>query len=282
MSISIRPLSDPDLECADAILKSAFGGTSSRLFDLQMNRQIQPDGWFLALQQERPVGIVGATNYGAYAYVGMMGVHREAQRQGVGLALMQFLLGWLDRQQVPLTVLDASQAGQPMYEKLGFVPYDETLSFQHIGGFPSARPLAHVELLSVQELDALVEFDSDIFGANRSKVLQVLLEAFPKRAFMLLDKHDHITGYLCAQKSKLGPWISRSLEDAELLLRAAMTLPFEESISIVVPSINLEAIDLLGRYGFEKVRTNRHMGRGQAFAPSQRRIIYGQTSLSLG
>ena len=78
MSISIRPLADPDLEAADTIIKLAFRTSISRINDLQLYRRIQPDGWFVATQQEHPVGMVGATNYGAVAHVGLMAVHPDA------------------------------------------------------------------------------------------------------------------------------------------------------------------------------------------------------------
>ena len=48
MSLSIRSLSEDDLENADAILKSAFQSSDSRLIDLHMYCEIQPEGWFLA------------------------------------------------------------------------------------------------------------------------------------------------------------------------------------------------------------------------------------------
>jgi hypothetical protein len=55
MSLSIRSLSEDDLESADAILKSAFQSSDSRLVDLHLYRKIQPDGWFLAVQNGTPV-----------------------------------------------------------------------------------------------------------------------------------------------------------------------------------------------------------------------------------
>src|SRR5512136_748548 len=113
MNISIRPLVDSDLERVDAILKLAFQGSASRLGELRLYRQIQPDGWFVATREDLPVGMVGATNYETFAHVGFMAVHPQAQRQGVGLALMQFLLARLEKQ-VPLVVLDSSAAGRPL------------------------------------------------------------------------------------------------------------------------------------------------------------------------
>jgi ribosomal protein S18 acetylase RimI-like enzyme len=282
MSVSIRPLADPDLKAADTIIQLAFRSPVSRLHDLQLYRKIQTDGWFVAAQQEHPVGMVGATNYGAFAHVGLMAVHPDVQRQGVGLALMQFLLARLEQQHVPLVTLDASEMGRPLYEKLGFVPYDETLIFQRQGNFTGVERRANVQSISSRELDELVQWDGTVFGANRYKVFQALLTYFPERAFMLRDETGQIAGYLFAQGNRIGPWVMRPSQDAESLLQAAMALPYEDTASVAVPAVNQEAIALLQRHGFEQVRANRHMGRGRGEPPGQRKQIYAQASLALG
>jgi predicted N-acetyltransferase YhbS len=281
MTTSIRLLTDTDFESADEILKLAFGGFASRIHELRLYRQMQPDGWFLALQEERPVGMVGAINYGAFAYIGLMAVHPNVQRQGVGLALMQFLLARLDQQHIPLVLLDASKAGRPLYEKLGFVSHDESLAFQRDNTTALKRP-SQVQLMSAQDLDELAEWDATFFGANRRKVLQALLGAYPERAFMLRNEAGQVDGYLFAQKNRIGPWIMRQPYNAEALLQAALSLPYDEKVSVVVPSVNQEAVDLLGRYGFEQGRSNRHMMRGLGGHPSQRRRIHAQTSFAVG
>ena len=282
MTISIRPLADTDLETADTIIKLAFRSSVSRLHDLHLYRKIQPDGWFLASQQEHPIGMVGSTNYGAFAYAGLMAVHPDGQRQGVGLALMQFLLARLDQQHVPLVLLDASEIGRPLYDKLGFVAYDETLMFQRPSNFAVLDRPSNIQSISARELDELVQWDTTIFGTNRRKVLQALLAVFPERAFMLRDETGQVAGYLFAQKSRIGPWVMRQSHNAETLLQAALALPYEETVSVVVPSVNQEAIELLQCYGFEQIRANRHMGRGRGEPPGQRKKIYAQTSLAVG
>jgi ribosomal protein S18 acetylase RimI-like enzyme len=282
MSISIRELVDADLETADAILKLAFRGSTSRLYDLQLYRHIQPDGWFVASQEEQLIGMVGATNYGTFAHVGLMAVHPAAQRQGVGIALMQFILARLEEQQVSEVWLDASVAGRPLYDKLGFVAYDETFLFQRNN--PSAIPeqSPHIQILSKRELDELIPVDTDVFGANRRKVFQVLVEAFPERAFMQRDEAGRLLGYIFAQNNRIGPCVMLQSGCAEELLRAALALPYEEPITVTVPAVNLEALKLLQRFGFERVRINRHMGRGINGPHGQREKIYAQTSLALG
>jgi len=282
MTISIRDLVDADLEMADAILKLAFRSSISRLYDLWLYRQIQPDGWFVASQEEHLIGTVGATNYGAFAHVGLMAVHPDVQRQGVGFALMQFILARLEQQQVPKVLLDASEIGRPLYDKLGFVAYDETFVFQRNSNFAIRERTPHIQTLSVRELDELVQWDTDVFGANRRRVFQVLLDVFPERAFMQRDEEGRLMGYVFAQKNRIGPWVMLQSCNAEELLRAALVLPYEETISVTVPAVNREAIELLQRYGFERVRTNRHMGRGVSGPPGQRQKIYAQTSLAVG
>ena len=72
-------------------------------------------------------GIVGAYNYGPCASIGMMAVHPQAQRQGIGYILMRSLVKHLDGQGVPLLFLEASAAGQRLYPSLDFEPDGETL-----------------------------------------------------------------------------------------------------------------------------------------------------------
>jgi ribosomal protein S18 acetylase RimI-like enzyme len=282
MNISIRDLVDADLETADAVLKLAFRSSASRLHDLWLYRQIQPDGWFVASHEGKFIGMVGATNYGAFAHVGLMAVHPEVQRHGVGLALMQFLLARLEQQQVPMVLLDASQVGHSLYDKLGFVAYDETFVYQRPSNITVFVRTPHIQPISVRELDELVQWDTGVFGANRRKVFQVLLDVFPERAFLQRDADGRLIGYLFAQKNRIGPWAMFQSCNAEELLQAGLALPYEETISVTAPSVNREAIELMQRYGFERVRTNRHMGRGIGEPPGQRQKIYAQTSLAVG
>ncbi len=282
MNIFIRPLADADLQAADAMITSAFRSPVSRLRDLQLYRRIQPDGWFLASGCEQPVGMVGATNYDVFAYVGLMAVRPDAQRQGVALALMRFLLTELDRQRIPLILLDASEAGHLLYKKLGFVAYDETLVFERHGRFAMPERPSRIEPISDRELDELVQWDKAVFGAYRRKVFEVLLDVFPGRAFMLRNERGQIMGYLFAQRSRIGPWVALEPHGAEALLQAALTLPYEEAVSVVAPAANQKGTELLQRYGFRRIRTNRQMGKGAGRPPGQRKKIYAQTSLAVG
>jgi len=55
--------------------------------------------------------------------LGLLCVHREAQRQGVGAALVQWGLDRSIEGKLPV-YLEASTAGFPLYQKLGFSKID--------------------------------------------------------------------------------------------------------------------------------------------------------------
>ncbi len=281
MPISIQPLSDSDLDAANTILQAAFQRSDNWIPDLQMCRSLQPDGYFLASKNGMPVGMVGAIIYSDYAYVGLMAVHPASQNQGIGRALMEYLLAWLERRGVPLVKLDASPAGQPLYEKLGFMAVDQVMIFQWLDHHPISGQSPQVYPLSPDVLDDLAESDTQAFGTDRTRLLRALLDIYPDRAFLLQEK-GQINGHLIAQRTRIGPWVMQDVDVAGPLLQAALSLSYDRPPVVAVPGENWEAIALVRQYGFELVRTNMHMARGSDKQRGERYRIFGQTSLFLG
>lgn len=282
MTISIRILSDADLEAADVILSSAFHRAESWLPELRLFRCLEPDGVFLACMDENPAGMVATILYSDYAHVGLMGVHRDFQRQGVGIALMQYVLDRMHQQQVPVVRLDASRSGQPLYESLGFVPFDEVYVLQRQKQLREYHVPPGLQIVTAQTLDLLTDSDTEAFGADRSRLLQTLLKTYPGRAFMQRDKQGYVDGYLFVQEKRIGPWVMPGNADPEPLLQAALSLPFPGVVSVVVPAENPGAVALLRKHGFKIVRVNRHMACGASAPAGLRHLIFGQTSLSMG
>jgi ribosomal protein S18 acetylase RimI-like enzyme len=282
MTVSIRTISEADLEPANEILGSAFQRAENWIPELHLFRFLQPDGVFLASSDGIPAGMVASIIYSDYAYVGLMGIHQDFQRKGLGLALMEHLLAWMEEQKVPLVKLDASPAGQPLYEKLGFVPLDEVYVFQRQAGRLDVQRPKGIELITHQHLDLIAASDTQAYGADRSRLLCALLKLYPERAFLTQDAQKQVTGYLIAQTKRIGPWIMIESNDAEQLLLAALSLPFTGKVSVITPANNTDAVSLLKRYGFEIVRVNRHMAYGPGTFNGQREKVYGQTSLSFG
>jgi ribosomal protein S18 acetylase RimI-like enzyme len=281
MAIELHTLTSATLDAADAVLVAAYGGTSRRA-RLANYLRLQPGGWVLAEFDGAVAGVAGATNYGPFAYIGLVGVSPAYQRRGVALAMMHYLLGWLAANGNPPVMLDASPAGAPLYEKLGFADDDHTVSFVRDKPAPLPPHAPAVRRLAPEDLPAVAAFDAPIFGADRSAVLKLLLNEIPQRAFVLHDPGGAVSGYLFAQDDKLGPWAAATPTAAEALLGAALTLDYAAGPYVLATSSNTQAAALLRRYGFSATRALRHMRLGGEQPPGQLACMYGRASFAIG
>jgi predicted N-acetyltransferase YhbS len=282
MNITIRELTEADDEQANDLLNLAFQSSTNRLNDLRLYRRLQPDGWFAACLDGRLIGTVGAVSYGMVAHVGFMTVHPDLQGQGLGRRLMEHILAWLESQNVPLVTLDASKKGFPLYQKLGFLEIDETATFERQIESNKKALTSGIQPVTLNDLDELVEIDTPIFGANRRKVFQALLELHPERGFLQRSADGNINGFIFAMLNRIGPWVMKEPNGAEALLQAAMTLEYENPVTVCVPSVNQGAVDLLLAHGFERLRAGRHMAKGDGVVPGERTKVFAQTSMGAG
>jgi ribosomal protein S18 acetylase RimI-like enzyme len=279
---NIRKLTAADVEDIDPILMAAYNRPSSFQSELQLYLTLQPDGWLIAECDGVPVGMVGAVDYGTFAYIGLLCVHPAFQRCGIGQLLMEKILAWLDERKSPNAVLDATEVGVPLYTKLGFVQEEKSLllkqdsAVQHIGSFN------FVSELRSPDLSDLTTFDTPIFGASRQAVFAAFLKEFPNRAFVARNQTGEIIGYLFAQPQRLGPWAASTMEAAEALLATALQLSFDDTPLVLVPGSNQTATALLRRYGFTQQRSLSHMRRGRSAVPDRRFLLYGMANFALG
>ncbi|GCE14149.1 GNAT family N-acetyltransferase [Tengunoibacter tsumagoiensis] len=285
MSITLRQLSDVDLSIAEAIMQAAYGYSTPQQRNLARYLSLQPDGWLLACLDQRPVGVGGVINYGSFAYLGSMSVLPTVQRQGIGRALLQAFLNWLDEWGCPTVLLDASSAGADLYKKFAFVPEGEVAQWRR------QADLSTVELetfspgitsFQLKDLPAVTAFDAAYFGAGRAAVLAAYLREYPERALIHRTPEGKISGYLIAQKSIIGPWLAENPEDAERLLQSALAFPYTQAPMISAPTENKAATSLLTCYGFQIERTLLHMRRGEPAILRDRSSMYGQTNYTLG
>ena len=114
-SLTLRPMTSPDI--ATAIVLSREQAWPHREEDWALF--LEAGEGIVAERAGRVLGTVMAWRYGEdFATVGMVIVAGDAQGQGVGRTLMEAML---DRLAGRTVVLNATAAGLPLYEKLGFV-----------------------------------------------------------------------------------------------------------------------------------------------------------------
>ena len=272
------------------MLQAAFARPSSFVAHARLTNQLQPDGVLVAEEQGKLLGTVGAVDYGSLAYIGLMAVDPARQSAGIGRALMNRLLGWLDERGCPIALLDATDRGALLYEKLGFVD-DATAFVYELLGDVRARPAraakfgkspATVQPATAKDLPEVIALDAAHFGADRAKLHHALWPEFQSRWFVARDTSGQLLGYLVDRDPVVGPWVATSPAVAEQLLLAALQLKHARPPLVMVPRSNMQAVDLLVVHGFVEQRRLRHMRRGGEGPPGNPAALYGQSSFAHG
>jgi GNAT superfamily N-acetyltransferase len=253
-----------DLDAADRLRDQA--GWNQTLGDWERMLCWQPGGCFVAENQDGVVGTVTTTTYdGRLAWLGMMLVEQALRRQGVGRALFEHALEWLERTGVATVALDATPLGKAMYDQAGFSDL-YTLQRRHavvseLSPERGVRPMLDDDIVSIAELDAGV-----FFGLDRLRVLTELRTAHPSGAWVKPGSNGDIEGYVLSKPGArawyIGPLVARDAGVAETLLRAALAPLAGQSAILDTPDSNPHAAELAARYGFEARRPFIRMTRG--------------------
>jgi predicted N-acetyltransferase YhbS len=285
MSLTVQPLTDELLDEANRVMMAAFR-SSSRRDELAFYQSLKPNAWLMATVDDAVAGMGGVTCYGSFAWLGLMAVDPAMQRRGIGQALVEALVVRARELGSPAVLLDASDAGAPLYARLGFVEDDHVRVYaretQTAPTEGNPEPEQRVTPLASEDLPALVEFDTHYFGGPREPLLAASLHLYAGRVFATRDELGAITGYIVAQEQRFGPWVAATPEAAEILLAQALTLPYANAPTALVPALNHDATVLLERFGFTSSRELRHMRYNGEPGVQRRERIYGQASFAIG
>ncbi|HLY31194.1 MAG TPA: hypothetical protein VKQ36_09195, partial [Ktedonobacterales bacterium] len=197
-----------------------------------------------------------------------------------GRMIMDYALDWQRSQGVRAVYLDATLAGRPLYNALGFVSlgvyswYVQTPVEKHNRAVLLAR--GGNLRASVAEVDALTQLstlDVAAYGANRLGLLASLLAHPDTRLITVDDAAGQPAGYLvvCLTSRdgsltytgvRIGPWVATSDQAAaSLLLRALEQADDWRSriagapyVLVALPETNPAALDLLRAAGCQPER----------------------------
>ncbi|MCX6903902.1 MAG: GNAT family N-acetyltransferase [Verrucomicrobia bacterium] len=115
----MRLLTSADLAFADSV--RALAGWNQTPADWQRFLAHEPEGCFLAEWDGVPAGTATTTTYGLdLAWIGMVLVHPDYRRRGLGKALLERCLGSLRERGIRCVKLDATPLGKTVYDNLGF------------------------------------------------------------------------------------------------------------------------------------------------------------------
>ena len=180
-------------------------------------------------------------------------------------------------------MLDASEAGGPLYERMGFIDWGEARTMVLTSNM-ALRPVDKKgrEIVDLADVgfDELATYDSERFGGDRSRLLGLLLQDFPRRGRGVLDD-GVLVAYGIALDGAVGPVVAESSSALTAILAALAPLRDSDEMVINVPP-DSGHLDALLEMGWEQRRTLRHMRLGVATLPGRRDLLAGQVSYGKG
>jgi GNAT superfamily N-acetyltransferase len=265
--IHIRQMTTADIPLGMELKEQA--GWNQTEADWLRFLDVEPDGCFVAEWNGEPVATTTTCIFGDVAWVAMVLVDARMRRRGIGTALMQQALRFLDERNVRSIRLDATPLGRPVYERLGFVSDCQLGRYEGI--LPQCDLSAEAKPLDAQDMEAMIALDREVTGADRHKLLNSLFKSTPE-LFLAVGRGNEFLGYVAMRPGsrawQIGPCVAKPAAGPKLLT-AACRRCCGQSGFIDIPVANEAATSLAESLG---LRVQRHLLRMHSGAPVPERI----------
>lgn len=165
-------------------------------------------------------GRVVATGLGVVSlpvgWIGAIVVAADVRRRGFGRAMTEEICARLRAAGCTTLSLEATDAGRPLYERMGFrlVTHYHQLQADHLAEPPVPPPGARVRMLARPDLAAVFELDRLATGEDRRAPLEVLAET----GGWILERGGELRGFLLPAERAYGAVIAPGFEDGLFLL----------------------------------------------------------------
>lgn len=215
-AITYRRMTENDLAEAHGLSQAVHW--PHRLEDWQFVHRLGTG--FVAEEDDTVIGTGLCWKQGdMHGSLGMIIVSSEHQGKGIGRRLMNLVLEELgDR----CALLNATPAGQPLYESLGFKPIDTI--HQHQGTMLAVPPVVLTQVESIRpitpdDIAKLSELASRAAGMSRDEVLKQLASVAEGVA---LERNGELTGFSIGRRFGrgyvIGPVVAPDRERARALI----------------------------------------------------------------
>jgi ribosomal protein S18 acetylase RimI-like enzyme len=246
--------------------------------DVERMLSYEPNGSFIADTNGSRAGHVLAVTYGKLGWIGLLIVRKEYRNIGAGTLLMKKAIDYLLSRGVQTIDLDAVPEISELYRRLGFTDKFESLRFTGTRTKIIPGRTDSATQMEEEDIAEAAEFDARYFGADRTRVLTSLRQAYPGLCFVSHFGSD-FAGYIMCRRAEsgynLGPFVCCSERVAsQLLAKCLKMLPLKTSVYVGVPAVNGEAVDTLRRYGFRQYSKSIRMRLGRDLETERQAGIY--------
>jgi GNAT superfamily N-acetyltransferase len=240
-----------------------------------------PDGFFLGIEDGRPVACISVVNYGAeFAFLGFYIVRPDRRGRGYGIATWRAAL---DHAGTRTVGLDGVVAQQDSYRKSGFEPAHRTVRF---GGTPALTGAIGPDIVVPDNslTAGLSAYDAGCFPAARPAFLAAWLAA-SGHVVRAVVRDGEVRGFgvarPCREGIRIGPFFADGRDEAEALFEALCAGAGTAPVFIDVPEPNRAATALAEARGLLPCFETARMYTGP-IRPVALDRVFGITTLELG
>lgn len=240
-----RNMQEHDIAAAMRLKTDA--GWNQTIDDWLLFLTLHPQGCFVAEHEQQVIGTVTTMRYGqALGWIGMLLVDPAFRRQGIGTRLIAQAIHSLNG--CALIGLDATPAGLPLYERLGFKPAAQLVRLTADPLLAQPPPLGKAVAVDAQALPRVMALDQPVFGANRAPLLKALWQRTPDLAWMA--DSSFCLGRHGTRYTQIGPLFARTSDDALTLCRRVFQHLSGTAVVLDVPERQAAFVAWLQETGF--------------------------------
>ncbi len=218
----------------------------------------QPSGTVLvaAGRMRRIAGAACCASFGETGWIGALGVLPRSRGRGLGTELTEAAVAWLRERGARTVLLYATDAGRPIYERVGFTAEGRARAWR---GAPTLAPRPEsVRALRTADRPAVAALDHTATGERRDAVLDAIR---PLRGFAA-ERDGRLAGFLLNSPWGAGPAVLADDPDAGVDLLAACRGATQGQPIITLPDANAAGVAALQRWGFTAVNHAERMALG--------------------
>jgi GNAT superfamily N-acetyltransferase len=224
--MAIRNMRLEDIPCALSLINDE--GWNYTSVELERMLKLDPDGSFLYVA-DVPLGVATSVSYGHTGVLGHLVVSKKGRGRKIGQTLLNHCMDYFDSVGADSVILYATQDGERLYSRIGFAKKHKTLCVNAKIPQASVSPKGlEVQMLEESDISDVIALDAEMFGDDRSKLMSMLCNEFPKHS-MKVSRGKDLVGFILARETPigydLGPWVcaSDNPEDAMNLFAAEIS-----------------------------------------------------------
>jgi predicted N-acetyltransferase YhbS len=261
-NVTIRSAGPADLEPALALIGRAFGLVVKAPSVHTLAAGAADGGLLVAETDGVMLGTGAYLGFGRTGWIGGVAVDASARGSGLGTALTEAALDALGPHET--VFLLASDAGRPIYERMGFVGEG---SYRVFMSPDDAAPVGSFRALTAADRDDVLALDARVTGESRALAIDAAMAGGVASA----------SGVALKPPWGARPILARDPGEGAALLAAVI----EPGLRLAVPEANVAAVDALVGLGSVERAGVLRMRRGPAVAwrPTE---LWGVFSLFFG